>query len=85
MDLGGAALLAYDVLYGPRARFEASIRRAQLDRATLGGARTEKDEAELYYWEKHEHRAQRMALWGLILLMAGFVCQGVGTLLTAIR
>ena len=113
LDFVGAGLLAYDVLYGPDARFQASIRR---DRLALTRASRERHQrrigelvesidtsdkqrllrdemseltdvinetvAELSYWEKHEHRAQRNALLGLLLLMGGFASQGLATVLS---
>lgn len=113
LDFIGAAFLAYDVLYGPEARFQAAIRR---DRLTVARGHRERLEqslrepseppytpenehlrreelraltraiddtlAELKHWEKHEHRAVRKALLGLLLLMAGFACQGLGTVLS---
>jgi hypothetical protein len=110
LDFVGAGLLAYDVLYGPDARFQASIRRDRLALARASRERHERrigelvesidtsdkqrllhDEmseltdvinetvAELGYWEKHEHRAQRNALLGLLLLMGGFASQGLAT------
>ena len=38
--------------------------------------------AQLRHWEKHEHRALRNALLGLLLLMAGFAFQGISTVLS---
>ena len=112
LDFVGAAFLAYDVLYGPEARFQAAIRRDRLALAkasrerhqrriselvettdTSDKGRLLRDEmselsdtinetvVELRYWEKHEHRAQRNALLGLLLLMGGFASQGVATVL----
>ncbi len=112
LDLSGAAFLAYDVLHGPEARFQAAIRRDRL-RASANRARErcglqepsqlahtleerrpgreglpapaeaiDQTVAELRHWEKHEQRAQLHALLGLLLLMAGFLCQGVSTVLS---
>lgn len=84
LDFIGAALLAHDVLYGPEARFQASIRRDRL--ARRGPALTTDADTptvlELRFWEMHERRAQYYALLGLALLMAGFALQGVSTLLS---
>jgi hypothetical protein len=61
LDFVGAAFLAYDALYGPEARLQASIRRDRI---------------------QHEHRVHRNAVVGLVLLMAGFACQGLANVLT---
>lgn len=115
LDFAGAGFLAYDVLYGPQARLQASLRRTRLALAEESRERhlrhlqelTEtpntsdermrrvRDElpalthaihdvsAELKHWEKHELRAQKNALVGLLLLMAGFVAQAIGAILNA--
>jgi hypothetical protein len=115
LDFVGAGFLAYDVLYGPDARFQASIRRDRLALTRKSRERHERsigellestdasdkerllrdeiseltdaiDEtvAELRHWEKHEHRAQRNALLGLLLLMGGFASQGLATVLSTL-
>jgi hypothetical protein len=38
--------------------------------------------AEVRHWEQHEQRVQRNALVGLLLLMAGFACQGLASVMT---
>jgi hypothetical protein len=115
LDLAGAALLAYDALYGPAARTQASTRRVRLEivrenhaqqerslRALSRSASTSEETrerasaelaalattltetlAELRHWEKHELRAQRHAVFGLLLLLSGFACQAAGSVLTS--
>lgn len=117
LDFAGAALLAYDVLYGPEARLQASNRRTRLAIATARKEQCERDlrelsarrvasgsdaaplirhellaldqlisktSAELIHWERHEHRAWRYALRGLLLLMAGFACQALSAVLVGL-
>ena len=87
LDFTGAAFLAYDVLYGPKARLQVSIGRIELAHAKQNRERydptDEIDEisGELRYWEKHERRARLMAFSGLLMLMGGFACQAVGSVL----
>jgi hypothetical protein len=113
LDFVGAAFLAYDVLYGPKARLQVSIRRVQLAIARENQERLERsirqssvsqgaseeavqrlreelpaltdavDEigAGLRDWEGHERRARAKAFVGVLLLMAGFVCQAAGSVL----
>ena len=115
LDLAGAGLLAYDALYGPMARSQASTRRVRLEIVRENQARHERSVrelsasastsaetlqrvsaeltaltkavtetlAELRHWEKHELRAQRHAVLGLLMLMSGFACQAAGSLLTS--
>jgi hypothetical protein len=47
LDFAGAAFLAYDVLYGPHARSQASIRRTRLAIATESQERCERSLREL--------------------------------------
>lgn len=47
LDFAGAALLAYDALYGPHARLQASIRRDRLQRARDNQERRAQDLREL--------------------------------------
>lgn len=88
LDFVGAAFLAYDVVYGPDARFQAAIRRHRLalhagSEPPMTSEALAATVAELRHWERHERRAQRYALLGLLFLMAGFACQGLGTVLSA--
>jgi len=117
LDLAGAALLAYDAVYAPRAQLHASQQRTRLAIAKENRARYERSLQEsaetptaseararshrqelaeqlrsieeatvkLRYWAMHERRAQLYALGGLVLLMAGFGCQAVSTVLSSFQ
>jgi hypothetical protein len=101
LDFLGAMLLAYDVVYGPRARHQASARRDQLALALRKQGRREASAngpvessnaraidailAEIRYWDRHEQRAHAHGVVGLLLLMSGFLSQGLAAVFMAVE
>lgn len=60
---------------------EAKVRLLREQMPALTGA-IDQLLAEVRHWEQHEQRVQRHALVGLLLLMAGFACQGLASVMT---
>lgn len=97
LDFFGAAFLAYDSIFGPKARREAAQRRDQLALASRTPSPRERGTgassssviegllAEIEYWDRHERRAHVHGIIGLLLLMTGFLCQCLAALVAAIR